>query len=112
MSPQKPYRDLQSIALDEGNRAKRNAGRAHIYALEIPFSVIIGVVLGKFVDDHFQTAPYGLTIGLVAGLAAAVRAIMAVIAWQKSLSSGDEKAQDIGYDDGDTGARGGEHHEP
>ncbi len=96
------YRDLRAIAEDEQNRARRNAGRGYMFALEIPFSVIVGAVLGKFLDDTFNTAPYGFAVFLCAGVAASVRAIMRVIAWQKSLdapassssSSGQEPADD------------------
>ncbi len=106
------YRDLHSIAVDTENRAKRNAGRAHLYALEIPMSVIIGAVLGKFVDDHFGIAPIGISVGLVAGLAAAIRAIVAVIAWQKKLNADDAGgAVDIGYDDSAQGRAAEDHRE-
>jgi F0F1-type ATP synthase assembly protein I len=91
------YRDLRVIAEDERNRHRRQAGRAHMYALEIPVSVIVGAVLGKLLDDHFHIAPWGITIGLLAGLGAAGRAIYRIIQWQRTLSDGDT-AQDIGYD--------------
>lgn len=84
---QKQYRDLRAIADDERNRMKRQAGKAHLYALEIPMSVIVGAVLGKLADDHFHIAPIGITVGLIAGLGAAISAIVRVIAWQKSLSA-------------------------
>jgi F0F1-type ATP synthase assembly protein I len=89
---EKKYRDLREIAEDERNRQKREGGRAHLYALEIPTSVIVGAVLGKIADDHFHIAPIGITLGLLAGIGAAVRAIIKVIAWQKSLSAGDPPA--------------------
>lgn len=88
----KKYRDLREIAEDERNRHKREGGRAHLYALEIPTSVIVGAVLGKLADDHFHIAPVGIVLGLLAGVGAAVRAIIKVIAWQKSLSAGDPPA--------------------
>ncbi len=83
-----PSPELQRL-MDE-HRAKRDAGRGQLYALEIPTAVIVGCVLGKLADDHFQIAPVGITVGLIAGLGAAVRAIFGIIRWQKSLpSSGD-----------------------
>jgi F0F1-type ATP synthase assembly protein I len=87
---QKQYRDLRSIADDERHRMKRQAGKAHLYALEIPMSVIVGAVLGKLADDHFHIAPVGITVGLLAGLGAAINAIVRLIAWQKSLSAADD----------------------
>lgn len=100
---QKQYRDLRAIAEDERNRMKRQAGKAHLYALEIPMSVIVGAVLGKLADDHFHIAPIGITVGLIAGLGAAINAIVRVIAWQKSLSSTDDAPTSPGGDhDGTT----------
>lgn len=80
--------DLQQLMQE--HRAKRDAGRGQLYALEIPTAVIVGCVLGKLADDHFGIAPVGITVGLVAGLGAAIRAIIGIIRWQKSLpTSGD-----------------------
>ena len=93
--PDQKYRDLRAIAEDERNRQKREGGRAHLYALEIPTSVIVGAVLGKLADDKFDIAPVGIIVGLLAGLGAAVRAIVRVIAWQKSLSRNDPPAEKI-----------------
>ena len=84
---QKQYRDLRAIAEDERHRLKRQAGKAHLYALEIPMSVIVGAVLGKLADDHFHIAPIGITVGLISGVGAAINAIVRLIAWQKSLSA-------------------------
>lgn len=92
------YVDLRSIVENKDNRHRREAGRAQLYALEIPVSVIVGAVLGKLVDDHFPVAPWGITIGLLAGLGAAGRAIYRVILWQRSLANSDATAHDIGYD--------------
>ncbi|HEY1101225.1 MAG TPA: hypothetical protein VGF99_19955 [Myxococcota bacterium] len=78
-----PSPELQKL-MDE-HRAKRDAGRGQLYALEIPTSVITGCVLGKLVDDHFHVAPWGFVVGLVAGLGNAVRAVVNIIRWQKTL---------------------------
>ncbi len=77
------YRDLRQIAAD--GRDQRNATRGHVYALEIPFSVIVGCVLGTLVDDRFGVAPWGFSVGLLAGIGSAVRAIVRIIRWQRSL---------------------------
>ena len=83
---QKQYRDLRAIAEDERGRLKRRAGRVHLAALEIPMSVIIGVVLGHAVDERFHVAPIGLIVGLLAGTGAAINAMVRIIAWQKAES--------------------------
>jgi F0F1-type ATP synthase assembly protein I len=87
------YRDLRQISADA--RDQRTATRGHVYALEIPFSVIIGCVLGTLVDDHFGTAPWGFAVFLAAGVGAAVRSIVRIIRWQKSLDDADD-ANDTG----------------
>ncbi len=76
------YRDLRQV-VKEG-RSKRDAGRAHLYALEIPTSVIVGCVLGQLADTHLGVAPWGFPAGLVLGVATSVRAIVRLIAWQKA----------------------------
>lgn len=82
------YRDLRQIADDA--RDHRTATRGHVYALEIPFSVITGCVLGTLVDDHFGTAPWGFSVFLAAGIGAAVRSIVRIIRWQQRLDAVDE----------------------
>lgn len=92
------YRDLQQKVKD--GRPQRNAGRAHLYALEIPTSVIVGCVLGKLADDHFGIGPWGFVVGLLAGLGSAVRSIVRLVAWQKKNDEFDdaEHARDRGPD--------------
>ncbi len=82
------YRDIKQVVVDA--RPKRNAGRAHLYALEIPTSVIVGCVLGKLADDHFGIGPWGFVVGLLAGLASAVRSIVRLVAWQKANDEFDD----------------------
>jgi F0F1-type ATP synthase assembly protein I len=82
------YRDLRQIADDA--RDQRRATRGHVYALEIPFSVITGCVLGALVDDHFGTAPWGFAAFLAAGVGAAVRAVVRIIRWQRALDTDDD----------------------
>jgi F0F1-type ATP synthase assembly protein I len=84
------YRDLRQIAHDA--RDQRTATRGHVYALEIPFSVIVGCVIGTVVDDHFGTAPWGFAAFLCAGIGAAVRAIVRIIRWQRLLDDADLSA--------------------
>lgn len=90
------YRDLRQIAAD--GRDQRTATRGHVYALEIPFSVIVGCVLGSLVDDRFGVAPWGFGVGLAAGTGAAVRAIVRLIRWQRQLD--DDGPTTTGGNDG------------
>ena len=76
------YRDLREVVKD--GRQKRDAGRVHLYALEIPTSVIVGAVLGQLADTHLGVAPWGFWVGLAAGIGASVRAVVRLIAWQKA----------------------------
>lgn len=71
------------------HRAQREASRGQLYVLEIPTAVIVGAVLGKLVDDHFGCAPWGFAVFLTAGVGASIRAVLGVIRWQKSLSTGE-----------------------
>jgi F0F1-type ATP synthase assembly protein I len=113
---QKQYRDLRAIAEDERGRLKRRAGRVHLAALEIPMSVIVGVVLGNAVDERFHVAPIGITVGLLAGVGAAVNAIARIIAWQKRESLQEaQSAQPITQAAparDDSGGDGGGQHDP
>lgn len=88
-STAKRHRDVRQLVRE--SRDKRQASRAHIYALEIPFSVIFGCAVGKAVDDHWGVAPWGISIGLLAGVGAAVRGVLALIAWQKLNDERDER---------------------
>jgi F0F1-type ATP synthase assembly protein I len=79
------YRDLRQMTADA--REQRTATRGHVYALEIPFSVIVGCVLGTLVDEHFGVAPWGFAGGLAAGIGAAVRSIARLIRWQRAVDA-------------------------
>lgn len=72
-------------------RAAKNAARAEkgdqyrTYlrwsgkALEIPLSVIVGLLLGMWLERKFEFAPWGTWGGLFFGCAAAVRSIYRLI---------------------------------
>lgn len=93
------YRDLRQIVAE--NKDKRQAGKAHLYALEIPVAVIVGAVLGKFVDDHFAVEPWGVTVGLLTGVGAAIRSIVKLIAFMKANDAADDDAAAAKGADGD-----------
>jgi F0F1-type ATP synthase assembly protein I len=84
------YRDLRQMTADA--RDQRTATRGHVYALEIPFSVIVGCVLGSLVDEHFGVAPWGFAGGLAAGIGAAVRSIARLIRWQRAVDAAEPAA--------------------
>jgi F0F1-type ATP synthase assembly protein I len=75
------YRDVQEIMA--AGRDKRQAGRAHLYALEIPISFIFCVVVGSVVDRKFGVAPWGVGVGIFLGVASAARAVLGLIRWQR-----------------------------
>jgi F0F1-type ATP synthase assembly protein I len=81
--PDKGYRDLDTVATAPDAKANRHATRMHVYALELPMSVIVGAMLGHWADRQWHIAPWGITIGLVAGIGAAVRSIVRLIEYQK-----------------------------
>lgn len=88
------YRDVKEIMA--AGRDKRQAGRAHLYALEIPISFIFCVVVGSVVDRKFAVAPWGIGVGIFLGIASAARAVIGLIRWQKqneALEAADEAAR-------------------
>jgi F0F1-type ATP synthase assembly protein I len=93
-APAGRYRDVRRIVAE--GKDKRRAGKAQLYALEIPVAVILGAVLGHVVDDHFGVAPWGVSVGLAAGVGAAIRAIVRLIAWQKQNDREDGVVDDEG----------------
>lgn len=46
--------------------------------LEVGLSIVVGVLGGYYFDRYFETAPYGLIIGLVIGVAAAAKRLYKV----------------------------------
>jgi F0F1-type ATP synthase assembly protein I len=57
-----------------GGRSKppNAGGKAYQGALEATFAVIIGVILGYWADQYFESEPIGLILGAVLGFAAMV----------------------------------------
>jgi F0F1-type ATP synthase assembly protein I len=67
-------------------RSKKSSEKAELYrtyvktsavGLELTLSVGVGMVVGYFVDRHFESAPVGLIVGFLLGVAAAVRRLIA-----------------------------------
>ncbi|OGQ10002.1 MAG: hypothetical protein A2138_01610 [Deltaproteobacteria bacterium RBG_16_71_12] len=59
-------------------------------ALEAPVSVVVGLLLGRFVDGRLpELAPLGTFAGLLFGVAAAVRALYRIVkAYQREDEAG------------------------
>ena len=55
---------------------QRNLARASIIGMEISIPVIVGLVLGHWADGRFGTSPWLTLLGIVAGTAVALKAIM------------------------------------
>ena len=97
--PVPAYRDLREVV--KAGRARRDGGRAQLYALEIPTAVIVGCILGQLADTHLGVAPWGFPVGLAAGVGSAIRSIVRLIAWQKANDPDDDAAAPpaVGGDD-------------
>ena len=63
------------------NKRKEMLNTASISAvgLEMGLAVGIGAMFGSFVDKHFGTKPWGMMIGFLFGLAAAVMALIRTV---------------------------------
>jgi F0F1-type ATP synthase assembly protein I len=83
------YRDLRQVAVDA--KEQRAATRAHLFALEIPFSVIVGAVLGSAIDERWDSAPWGFAVFLLAGIAAAVRTVVRLVRFQHAVDRQSEQ---------------------
>ena len=64
------------------------AGRYSSVGIEMGLAVGVGYFLGDWLDERFDIAPWGLTLGLFAGFGAAVKAIVRIaIRAQKEMES-------------------------
>lgn len=76
---------------EEKNQLYRLYTRTSIGALEVGLSVIVGALMGSYVDDHWWThKPYGLYIGFVAGCAAAVRQLYRLVKTEQARQEREE----------------------
>jgi ATP synthase protein I len=71
----------------------RIAGTTGAVGIEIAVAIIIGYLGGKFLDRKFGTTPWISYAGLVAGMGAAVKALLRVIRTYKRDVEGGEPPQ-------------------
>ncbi len=77
----------------------RQLGKYGAVGIEMGLAVLIGLLLGQYIDSKFDCAPYGENIGLFAGLGAAVKALIRVSRdYQSDL---ERTRQDLQDKDGD-----------
>ncbi|GAB4295365.1 MAG: hypothetical protein Kow0090_10260 [Myxococcota bacterium] len=70
-----------------------NWGSASAVGIEIVAAIVIGALGGKWLDDKFGTAPYLTLFGIIAGIGAAVKAVIRVIKkFGQEEGSGDESS--------------------
>jgi F0F1-type ATP synthase assembly protein I len=79
------YRDVNAQAHEAA--PKRHATRIHAYAIELPMGVIVGAALGAWVDKTWSVAPWGIAVGLVAGIGASVRSVVRLIRYYRETVS-------------------------
>jgi F0F1-type ATP synthase assembly protein I len=66
--------------IEEKARDLYRSGRYASIGLELGVSVVLGMLLGRWVDGQLETQPWGLLIGLGLGFTAAVRSISRTLA--------------------------------
>jgi F0F1-type ATP synthase assembly protein I len=57
--------------VEEKGREYRQMLRAHVGGLEVGLSVVVGALLGFWVDHRWETKPWGTLVGLGFGMLAA-----------------------------------------
>jgi F0F1-type ATP synthase assembly protein I len=57
----------------------RTAGRYSSLGIEMTASVVIGMLLGNWADNHFHSQPWGMMLGFLAGLGAATKAVFTAL---------------------------------
>jgi F0F1-type ATP synthase assembly protein I len=63
-------------------------GRYGTVGIEMALAIGIGTFAGSYCDTHYSTEPYGLWIGLFAGLGAAAKAMWRIVkTYQKEFDN-------------------------
>jgi ATP synthase protein I len=84
------------LAIDpDAKKMVRIAGSTGAIGLEVVFSIGAGYLGGQWLDGKLGTGPWLKYIGLVAGVGAAIKALIRVTrAYQKSLKDDESKPPD------------------
>ncbi|MEM6730874.1 MAG: AtpZ/AtpI family protein [Myxococcota bacterium] len=73
--------------MNERQRMWRLAGRYSATGIEMAVSVAAGSIGGSWLDSRFDIAPWGVTLGILLGLALAVKTVMRVVtSYQRELA--------------------------
>lgn len=59
----------------EKGKAYRELMQAQVGAMEVGLSVVVGTLLGYWVDRNYETTPWGLFVGLMLGVLTAGRTL-------------------------------------
>ncbi|MFZ9888525.1 MAG: AtpZ/AtpI family protein [Myxococcota bacterium] len=59
----------------EKGKAYRELMQAQVGAMEVGLSVVVGTLLGYWVDRNYETTPWGLFVGLLLGVITAGRTL-------------------------------------
>jgi F0F1-type ATP synthase assembly protein I len=78
---QKRQRFVQKLR--EQTQVQKSMMAVQVSALEIPVFVVMGLLLGLWVDGQFDTDPWGKSVGLLVGVGGAVRTIRRLILQQR-----------------------------
>jgi len=77
------------VPLGERRLNVRRAGTAYQAAFEALFAILIGAGLGYWVDSSFETAPWGLLVGLALGFGAFVLRLVRLARQLETLRDGE-----------------------
>jgi len=67
----------------EKRRMWRLAGRYSSVGIELAAAITFGTLIGAWLDDHFDSTPWGIGFGLVVGIGAAIKTLRRVISRAK-----------------------------
>jgi F0F1-type ATP synthase assembly protein I len=97
-------RAAKQAARDEKGQQYRTYLRWSGKALEIPLSVVVGLLLGMYLEKQFDFAPWGTWGGLFFGVSAAVRAMYRLIKvyQRENPDEPDDQSDNQGDNQGDS----------